>query len=167
MWRRQDRVDRGLALDLMSVEMAELTAAKKRLADLEAKLVVSRRAVELWGGWVRLVAPKTKCAPHPPQTSMRLPYPHGPVSEAIFAALRHQSRMPRHLPETDVEDSQIALGGALRVPLPGRWRPMYGTSSSRNNQSRRFEPLQERSDVRLHRALADVEALADLDVRAG
>ena len=46
-WRRQDRIDRGLAPGLSSGEKAELTAAKKRIADLEAELAVSRRAVEL------------------------------------------------------------------------------------------------------------------------
>jgi transposase-like protein len=46
-WRRQDRIDRGLVPGLASAEKAELTAAKKRIADLEAELAVSRRAVEL------------------------------------------------------------------------------------------------------------------------
>jgi transposase-like protein len=46
-WRRQDRIDRGLVPGLTSAEKAELTAAKKRIADLEAELAVSRRAVEL------------------------------------------------------------------------------------------------------------------------
>lgn len=46
-WRRQDRVDRGLVPGLNSVEKAELSAANKRITDLEAELAVSRRAVEL------------------------------------------------------------------------------------------------------------------------
>lgn len=46
-WRRQDRVDRGLVPGLTSAEKAELSAAKKRIADLEAELAVTRRAVEL------------------------------------------------------------------------------------------------------------------------
>lgn len=46
-WRRQDRIDRGLIAGLTSGEKAELMAAKKRIADLEAELAVSRRAVEL------------------------------------------------------------------------------------------------------------------------
>lgn len=37
----------GLLAGLTSGEKAELTAAKKRIADLEAELAVSRRAVEL------------------------------------------------------------------------------------------------------------------------
>ena len=46
-WRRQDRIDRGLVPGLTSSEKAELTAAKKRIVDVEAELTVSRRAVEL------------------------------------------------------------------------------------------------------------------------
>ena len=46
-WRRQDRIDRGLLAGLSSVEKAELVAAKKRIADLEAELAVSRRAIAL------------------------------------------------------------------------------------------------------------------------
>ena len=47
MWRRQDRIDRGLVAGLTGAEKAELTAAKRRIAGLEAELAVSRRAVEL------------------------------------------------------------------------------------------------------------------------
>ncbi|WP_139274167.1 transposase [Saccharopolyspora flava] len=46
-WRRQDRNDRGLESGLTSAEKAELTAAKKRIAELEAELAVYRRATEL------------------------------------------------------------------------------------------------------------------------
>jgi putative transposase len=46
-WRPQDRVDRGLVAGLSSSERAELTASRKRIAELEAELAVSRRAVEL------------------------------------------------------------------------------------------------------------------------
>lgn len=46
-WRRQDRIDRGLVPGLTSGEKAVLSAAKKRIADLEAELAVSRWAVEL------------------------------------------------------------------------------------------------------------------------
>jgi transposase-like protein len=49
-WRRQDRIDRGLVAGLTSVEKAELSAARKRIADLEGELAVSRRAVELLKG---------------------------------------------------------------------------------------------------------------------
>jgi transposase-like protein len=46
-WRRQDRIDRGLVPGLSSLEKAELVAAKKRIADLEAEVAISRRALEL------------------------------------------------------------------------------------------------------------------------
>lgn len=55
-WRRQDRIDRGLESGLSSAEKAELTAAKRRIAQLEAELAVHRRATELLKGAVR---PKT------------------------------------------------------------------------------------------------------------
>jgi len=46
-WRRQDRFDRGLEPGLTTEESAELTAAKKRIAELETELEVTRRAVEV------------------------------------------------------------------------------------------------------------------------
>lgn len=46
-WRRQDRIDRGLVPGLSSLEKAELVAAKKRIAELETELAISRRAMEL------------------------------------------------------------------------------------------------------------------------
>lgn len=46
-WRRQDRIDRGLEPGLMSAEQAELTAARRRIRELEAELAVHRRATEL------------------------------------------------------------------------------------------------------------------------
>lgn len=46
-WRGQDRIDRGLEIGLTSKEKAELTAAKQRIAQLEAELAVHRRASEL------------------------------------------------------------------------------------------------------------------------
>lgn len=54
-WRRQDRIDRGLQPGLTSLEKAELTAAKKRIAELETELAIHRRASELLG---RVVPPK-------------------------------------------------------------------------------------------------------------
>lgn len=54
-WRRQDRIDQGLAPGLNSAEKAELTAAKRRIAELEAELAVHRRATELLG---KVVPPK-------------------------------------------------------------------------------------------------------------
>ena len=46
-WRRQDRIDRGLVPGLTSKEKSELTAANKRIAELETELKAARRAVEL------------------------------------------------------------------------------------------------------------------------
>ncbi|MEU1842414.1 transposase [Micromonospora sediminicola] len=37
-WQRQDRIDRGLLPGLSSVEKEELTAAKRRIAQLEMEL---------------------------------------------------------------------------------------------------------------------------------
>jgi transposase len=45
-WRRQDRVDKGLTPGLNSPE-EELTAARRRIAQLETELAVTRRATEL------------------------------------------------------------------------------------------------------------------------
>jgi transposase len=50
VWRRQDRVDKGLIPGLSSAEKAELAVAKKRIAELETELAVARRAVELLKG---------------------------------------------------------------------------------------------------------------------
>ena len=41
-WRRQERIDRGLVPGLTSVERAELTAAKRRILELEAELDIHR-----------------------------------------------------------------------------------------------------------------------------
>jgi transposase-like protein len=46
-WRHQDQIDRGLRTGLSSVESAELTAAKRRIRELETELAVMRRANEL------------------------------------------------------------------------------------------------------------------------
>ncbi|NNG21392.1 transposase [Naumannella sp. ID2617S] len=46
-WRRQDRVDRGVQPGLTTAEKGELSAAKKRIAELETELKVARRAVDL------------------------------------------------------------------------------------------------------------------------
>ena len=54
-WRRQHRIDAGLAPGLTSAEKAELTAAKRRIAELESELAVHRRASELLG---KVVPPK-------------------------------------------------------------------------------------------------------------
>ena len=61
-WRRQDRIDRGLVPGLTSAEQAELTAARRRIAELEAELAVHRRASELLG---KVVPPKDASRPSP------------------------------------------------------------------------------------------------------
>ncbi len=55
VWRRQDRIDKGLEPGLSTEEKSELTAAKRRIAELEAELAVHRRASELLG---KVVPPK-------------------------------------------------------------------------------------------------------------
>jgi transposase-like protein len=46
-WRKQDRIDRGLLAGVTTAESAELTAARKRIRDLETELAVTKRANEL------------------------------------------------------------------------------------------------------------------------
>ena len=46
-WRRQDAVDRGVEPGLTSAETEELRAARRRIAELETGLAVTRRANEL------------------------------------------------------------------------------------------------------------------------
>jgi transposase-like protein len=45
--RRQDEIDRGLRPGLSSHEHAELTAARRRICELETELAIHRRASEL------------------------------------------------------------------------------------------------------------------------
>ena len=46
-WRKQHLIDTGRAPGIPSSENAELVAARKRIAELEAELAVHRRAAEL------------------------------------------------------------------------------------------------------------------------
>ena len=46
-WRRQDRIDRGEQPGLSTAEKGELSAAKKRIAELETELKIARRAVDV------------------------------------------------------------------------------------------------------------------------
>jgi transposase len=46
-WRRQDRIDKGLLPGLSSHEHHDLVAARRRIAQLETELAVTRRAAEL------------------------------------------------------------------------------------------------------------------------
>ena len=46
-WRRQPRIDAGLEPGLSTSEWAELSAAKRRIRELETELAIHRRATEL------------------------------------------------------------------------------------------------------------------------
>ena len=46
-WRNQDHVDRGLRAGTSTSESVELTAARKRIRELETELAVTKRANEL------------------------------------------------------------------------------------------------------------------------
>ena len=46
-WRKQDQIDRGLRVGMSTTETAELTAARKRICELETELAVTKRANEL------------------------------------------------------------------------------------------------------------------------
>ena len=46
-WRNQDLVDQGLRAGTSTGESAELTAARKRIRELETELAVTKRANEL------------------------------------------------------------------------------------------------------------------------
>jgi transposase-like protein len=69
-WRRQDRIDKGLQPGLTSAEKAELTAAKRRIAELEAELAIHRRASERNCGTV------TECDGDPRQLTSEAPGLH-------------------------------------------------------------------------------------------
>lgn len=47
VWLRQDRIDTGLEPGMTSADHAELVAARRRIAQLETELAVTRRVVEL------------------------------------------------------------------------------------------------------------------------
>ena len=46
-WRNQDQIDRGVRVGISTTESVELTAARKRIRELETELAVTRRANEL------------------------------------------------------------------------------------------------------------------------
>ena len=46
-WRRQARIDAGLEAGITTLEHSELTAAKRRIRELETELAIHRRATEL------------------------------------------------------------------------------------------------------------------------
>lgn len=47
LWRRKDRIARGLVPDLTSVERAELIVACMRVVDPETEVETTRRAMEV------------------------------------------------------------------------------------------------------------------------
>ncbi len=49
-WRNQDQIDRGVRAGMSTSESAELSAARKRIRELEAELEITRRANELLKG---------------------------------------------------------------------------------------------------------------------
>lgn len=49
VWRRQHLIDSGQLPGTTSSDMSELSAARKRIAELEAELAIHRRAAELLG----------------------------------------------------------------------------------------------------------------------
>jgi catechol 2,3-dioxygenase-like lactoylglutathione lyase family enzyme/transposase-like protein len=55
-WVRQDRIDRGELVGTSTAESAQLSAARRRIAELEADLATVRRTSQLAEGWV--VRPK-------------------------------------------------------------------------------------------------------------
>ncbi len=46
-WRSQARIDAGLEAGVTTSELSELTAAKRRIRELETELAIHRRASEL------------------------------------------------------------------------------------------------------------------------
>jgi transposase-like protein len=59
-WRRQHLIDTGRLPGTTSAENAELAAARRRIAELEAELAIHRRASELLG---KVVPPKGDSRP--------------------------------------------------------------------------------------------------------
>ena len=55
-WRKQELIDTGRAPGLSTTEQTELSAARRRIAELETELAVTRRANELLKAQV--VSPK-------------------------------------------------------------------------------------------------------------
>jgi transposase InsO family protein/transposase-like protein len=122
-WRKQDLIDRGERPGLRSSELAELQAARRRIAELETELAATKRANELlkvavppkgrFGAIVQMAEEG-----HPIQVACRVLE----VSESGLYAFRSRSpssRAIRHAWLTDVI-TEIHLGsrgtyGALRV----------------------------------------------------
>ncbi|MGH9206392.1 MAG: transposase, partial [Acidimicrobiales bacterium] len=63
-WVRQEKIDRGEIVGTSTKETAELRAAKRRIADLEAELATVKRASQLFAEGQkdgRVVRPKERC----------------------------------------------------------------------------------------------------------
>src|SRR6266508_4630823 len=122
-WRKQDFIDRGERPGLRSSELAELQAARRRIAELEAELAATKRANELLKV---AVPPKGRFATiaqmaeegYPIQVACRVLE----VSESGFYAFRSRSPSPRAIRHAWLTDviTQVHLEsrgtyGALRV----------------------------------------------------
>lgn len=60
-WRRQELIDTGQIPGITSKDLAELVAARRRIAELEIELAVRRRAAELLK---EVVPPKARVRGH-------------------------------------------------------------------------------------------------------
>jgi transposase len=85
-WVRQDRIDRGELEGTSTVESADLRAAKRRIAELEAKLATVKRASELFDEG-RVVRPKDPFAIVESLASVHRPWDQAGVSAPSGSAL--------------------------------------------------------------------------------
>ena len=94
-WRRQDRIDKGLLPGLSSHEHDELVAARRRIAQLETELAVTRRATEL----LKEQAPLSTVRGHPGDGHRGAAraglLPGAGVSESGYYAWRSRPPSPR------------------------------------------------------------------------
>ncbi len=99
VWRRQDRVDKGLIPGPTSAEKAELTAARKRIHELKTELAVARRAVELLKDAADRKRPKRRFSAVAVMAAEKLPVHIAcrvvEVSESDYYAWRARAPSPR------------------------------------------------------------------------